>query len=140
MPTYNANMNRRSFVHTAAAALLLPAGTARALATLSAAQQTDFFFFDERFTEARRVAQAAGQVRSLTPVQSDVTAIWTSCLDAMIRRQPLTLSGVTTESFHFCLATLAREHAHVRSHCRRAGRDLHVWTLATRPGGKGRVS
>ena len=69
------------------------------------------FFFDERFAEARRLADEMCGATEPTPVQSDITAIWTDGLGRAGLTAPMTIKGVTTESFYFCLKILLADHA-----------------------------
>jgi len=123
-------VNRRNFIRAGASTLLLPVAMTSAYAAASAAG-SDYFFFDERFPRARVLAAAlAGRTRP-QPVHADVTDLWRTDLERACRRTSLTLRGVTTESFHFCLKILAGEHARVDTEIARVGRDLFLWTIET---------
>lgn len=91
----------------------------------------DKIFYDDRFAGARDIAARFDPRAIPTPVQSDVTRIWTDELWRLSGQRPLSLCGVTTESFHFCLARLLRSHARVETRIRRIGRDLHVWSITS---------
>lgn len=68
----------------------------------------------------------------LAPVRGDVTIWWTEGLNRLSQRAPLSLRGVTTESFYFCLKTLLQSHAGVDAEVRRVSRDLYAWSVRTR--------
>ena len=59
--------------------------------------------------------------------------MWTNWLDRTTRKRPLTMQGVTTGSFHFCLRVLVSEHAHLDEQVLRLDRDLLAWTMRTTP-------
>jgi hypothetical protein len=127
-------MKRRSFVQAGMSALLLPGAVmipaSVGVARLSALDE-DHFFFDERFAEARRLARELRGRATPIPVQGDVTPVWIGGLDRASLSAPMTLGGVTTESFHFCLKILLGDHARVDTQVRRVDRDLHLWTMRT---------
>jgi hypothetical protein len=138
----SAPMNRRRFVQVGVSSLLIPcagivvareSGNPRSMAP-------DQFFFDDRFAEARRLAQERSGTSVPTPVQGDVTGFWTGGLASASLAKPLTLMGVTTESFYFCLKTLLVDHARVDAQVRRVDRDLHLWTIRTDNHKKGTMS
>ena len=91
----------------------------------------DYFFFDERFAEARRLAGELSGITELTPVQGDVTGTWTAGLGRASLTAPMTMKGVTTESFYFCLKILLSDQARVAAQVSRIDRDLHLWTIRT---------
>ena len=91
----------------------------------------DYFFFDERFAEARRLAGELSGAIEPTPVQSDVTGTWTGGLGRASVAAPMTMKGVTTESFYFCLKILLSDHARVDAQVTRIDRDLHLWAMLT---------
>jgi len=127
-------MQRRSFIHAAAASVLLPAAAKPALAALAdASDRHDYIFFDERFAKAQRIVASWAASTRPTPVHSDVTALWNGGLDPVTRDHVLRLRGVTTQSFLFCLRVLATEHAHVDARVSRLDRYLFAWTLDTTP-------
>jgi hypothetical protein len=125
-------VNRRLFVQAGMSSLVLPN------AVISAADVPGrgwlacaYFFFDERFTEARRLAAELCGATEPTPVQSDITAIWTSGLGRAGLTAPMTMKGVTTESFHFCLKILLSDQVRVDAQVNRIDRDLYLWTMRT---------
>lgn len=91
----------------------------------------DYFFFDQRFAEARRLAGTLSGTTEPTPVDGDVTGIWTGELGRASLTVPLTLKGVTTDSFYFCLKILLADQSRVEAEVSRIGRDLHLWTIRT---------
>ena len=91
----------------------------------------DYFFFDERFAEARRLAGEMCGATEPTPVQSDITAIWTDGLGRAGLTAPMTMKGVTTESFYFCLKILLVDQVRADAQVSRIDRDLHLWTIRT---------
>ena len=112
----------------------------------------DYVFFDDRFAAAQRWARqlvftvdtiaavdtvdavdtvaAVDRIEPI-PVQGDVTGIWTNGLAQASRAAPLSLQGVTTESFHFCLRILLGDYARVGTRSQRLDRDLHAWSIRT---------
>ncbi len=125
-------MERRIFLKASAASAL----TAPALGGAGFAAEsigTDWFFYDERFAEAR--ATASGRARlgaKATPVTGDVTQVWRHRLNRMSQTRALSLSGVTTESFYFCLNTLLQSHATVTARAERVSKDLYAWRISTK--------
>jgi hypothetical protein len=91
----------------------------------------DYFFFDERFAQAWRLAEHLSGTTALTPVHGDITPIWTGGLGPATLTTPMTLQGVTTESFYFCLKILLGDQARVDAQVSRVDRDLHLWTIRT---------
>ena len=124
-------VNRRHFVQ--AGMLLLPTAVISAPAYVPGRGQPawDYFFFDERFAEARRLAGEMCGATEPTPVQSDITAIWTDGLGRAGLTAPMTIKGVTTESFYFCLKILLSDQVRVDAQVSRIDRDLHLWTIRT---------
>ena len=124
-------MNRRHFIQ--AASLLIPGGVTlgRTNAASAAQPAPDRVFFDERFPQARQLASSLVGEARLTPVQADITYVWNAWLSRACRQSPLTLRGVTTESFHFCLNVMVGDHVGVDTQIARVDRDLHLWTLRT---------
>jgi hypothetical protein len=126
-------MNRRQFVQAGASSLLLSAAVAASAdpRRRGRAARESFFFFDERFAEARRLAGELAGLAEWTPVQADVTSLWTGTLTRASLAAPLALRGVTTESFYFCLKVLLADQCRVDAQVRRIDRDLHLWTIRT---------
>lgn len=124
-------MNRRHFVQ--AGMLLLPTAMISAPANVPGLGQPawDYFFFDERFADARRLAAELSGATEPTPVQSDITPIWTGGLGRASLTAPMTMKGVTTESFHFCLKILLSDQVRVDAQVSRIDRDLYLWTIRT---------
>jgi len=121
-------INRRHFLQAAAAAPFIPHG----IAVAGAADSTfDSFFYDERFDEARRLAAQAAGRGTLTPVRGDVTELWNAELDRASSRSALTLRGVTTESFHFCLKIMLSSKTRIETTVTRVDRDLFRWVIRT---------
>jgi hypothetical protein len=92
---------------------------------------SDYFFFDDRFAEAHRVAGELSGITVPTPVQGDVTPTWVGGLSRASLAAPMMLRGVTTESFYFCLKILLLDQVPVAAQVRRFDRDLHLWTIRT---------
>jgi hypothetical protein len=128
-------MQRRHFIHAAMSSVVLPAAVkAQSLPALAALlRDHEYAFFDERFAQAQRAIGAWSAANRVIPVQGDVTPIWTSELDRTTRERRLTLQGVTTGSFHFCLRVLLSEHASLDEQMLRLDRNLVVWTLRSTP-------
>ena len=128
-------MKRRSFLKLSLVAALAAKGSPSAFAGAlgESATPSEKVFYDDRFADARCIASRLDARASLTPVQSDVTALWTGGLKNLSRQRPLSLQGVTTESFHFCLKTLLRSETRVETQIRRVGKDLHAWSIRTTP-------
>jgi hypothetical protein len=123
-------MNRRHFIKTAASSLLFSC----AVPAPSAAPDwtplpSDHFFYDDRFVEALQLACRMSPSGRLTPVQGDITGIWKAGLDREWARAPLTMRGVTTESFYFCLKVMTASKADVETSVARVGPDLFLWTI-----------
>ncbi len=131
-------MNRRHFVQSATSSLLIPSAV-RAVSGDPPSRDWvvwDYFFFDDRFAHARRLAGELSGITEPTPVQGDITGIWTGGLRQASRASPLALHGVTTESFYFCLKIMLGDHARVDAQVSRVDRDLHLWTIRTDNYGK----
>jgi hypothetical protein len=128
-------MKRRSFVQAGMSALLLPGAVmipaSVGVASSGSLDEEHFFFFDERFAEARRLARELSGRATPIPVHGDVTPVWIGGLERASPSAPMTLRGVTTESFHFCLKILLGDHARVDAQVCRVDRDLHLWTMRT---------
>ena len=126
-------MNRRHFVQAGMSSLLLPNAVMAVPpdAPSGGWPAWDYFFFDERFADARRLAGELSGTTELTPVQGDVTGIWTGGLERASLTAPMTMKGVTTESFYFCLKILLSDQARVDAQASRIDRDLHLWTIRT---------
>lgn len=128
-------MERRSFIQAAGLSLFIPAvaGFARAGGWTDEAALADCFFFDDRFLTARALAAGWSGPAAPTAIQGDVTRIWRTRLAHEYLLAPLTLSGVTTESFHFCLSVLLAEQAQIDTRITRIDRDLHLWAIRSEP-------
>jgi hypothetical protein len=137
-------MKRRHFVQAGLSALLLPNDVmpaAPAGFASSGALDEDQFFFDERFPAARRLARELSSRTTPIPVQGDITFVWTGGLARASLSAPMTLAGVTLESFYFCLRILLADRSRVDARVRRIDRDLHLWTMHTdNPFNSGTVS
>jgi hypothetical protein len=126
-------MNRRRLVQAGMSSLLLPNAVIAASpeAPSRGWPAWDYFFFDERFAEARRRAGELSGTTEPTPVQSDITPIWSGGLGRASLAAPMTLKGVTTESFYFCLKILLVDQGKVDARVSRIDRDLYLWTMHT---------
>jgi len=126
-------MNRRLFVQASVTSLFIPNAmiAASADAPVPDGLAWSYFFFDERFAEARRLAGKLSGTTEPTPVQGDITAIWTGELGRASLAAPMTMKGVTTESFYFCLKILLADQAKVEAQVSRIDRDLYFWTIRT---------
>lgn len=98
----------------------------RAVAALPA---PDYFFYDDRFPAARRLAARIAPDTRLTPVQGDLTAYWNAELARACAAAPRTFRGVTTESFYFCLRVMAGAPGRIAYSSTRVGRDLLLWRV-----------
>jgi hypothetical protein len=126
-------MNRRGLILAATSALFIPKAVMIAHASASATKSPgpDYFFCDERFAKARRLAAELSGCPVLTQVQGDITELWNSYLGRASRQSSLHMRGVTTESFYFCLKIMIGEHAHLNAQVSRVDRDLFLWTMRT---------
>lgn len=128
-------MKRRLFLQSSVSSALIAPSLARANSYQHDAGVTDRIFYDERFTEARVIAnRLAGQFADkgvLAPVNGDLTAPWVAELVSFATQGSLSLRGVTTESFYFCLKTLLQSHGVTATQIERVGRDLHAWEITT---------
>lgn len=124
-------MNRRGLILAATSALFIPKVVMVAHASASATKSPgpDFFFCDERFAKARRLAAELSGCTALTPVQGDITELWNSYLRRASRQSSLNMRGVTTESFYFCLKIMIGEHARLNAQVTRVDQDLFLWTM-----------
>ena len=89
----------------------------------------DYFFYDDRFREARELASKLSAACKLTPVQGDMTGIWNAGIRHECRCSPVTMQGVTTESFYFCLQGMVDSVAKIESQVMRVNRDLFEWKI-----------
>jgi hypothetical protein len=128
-------LTKRLFLKTALSSLAVSPGilTVSAHSSLHKENSLTYFFYDDRFSEAHKLAAEFAAPTRPTPVQGDVTPLWTDELNSLSRWSPLTLYGVTTESFHFCLKTLLRSQASVKSEIQRLSKDLYTWDIQTKP-------
>lgn len=125
------SISRRAFLEGASAITAIGVILPRAHSA-SPASGVEVFFFDERFAQARKLAERLVW-SDLTPVQADVTPIRKMALKRVAQSPSAIFRGITTESFHFCLSTLLREHTRIETHIERVHRDLYLWSLrATR--------
>lgn len=126
-------MKRRLFLKASAASALVPSALA-APGAAGAAQgdiEAHRFFYDPRFADARAIASIASG--DATPVDGDVTQVWTQGLKRLSQKRALALSGVTTESFYFCLKTLLQAEAQIDTRFDRVNTDLYIWSIRTDP-------
>jgi len=126
-------MNRRRFVQAGVSSLFLPGAviTASAAAPSRDSPAWDHVFFDERFAGAGRLARELSGTTEPTPVQGDITGIWTGGLGRASLTAPMALKGVTTQSFYFCLKIMLADHARVDTHVSRIDQDLYLWSIRT---------
>jgi DICT domain-containing protein len=124
-------MNRRLFVQAGVTSLFIPNALIAASAPSPDGLAWNYFFFDERFAEARRLAKKLSGTTEPTPVQGDITGIWTNELGRASLAAPMTMKGVTVESFYFCLRILLADQARVEAQVSRIDRDLYLWTIRT---------
>jgi hypothetical protein len=124
-------MQRRHFIRAAASSALLAAGVVPGAAPRTTTR--DYFFFDDRFANARRAAASRDAAHVRVAVQGDITQLWIHELEPLTRGGPLSLRGVTTESFLFCLRILSGEHADLDVRAARIDRNLIEWTVRTTP-------
>jgi hypothetical protein len=123
-------MDRRRFIGGVALTLFVPSASAPGRAAVEGRRdEFDYAFFDERFPHARALAHEFAAARITVAVQADITAIWNAGLGAAILARPLTLCGVTTESFFFCLNVMVGEQVSVDARVTRIGSNLRRWTL-----------
>jgi hypothetical protein len=90
-------------------------------------------FVDDRFPVARRAALTMTEAMPPIRVGSDVTGVWRNWLEEAALRDALTLEGITTESFHFCLKTLLEERVRVSGELWKIDRDVYRWVLHCAP-------
>lgn len=123
-------MNRRRFIRAALSSWFIPYAMTAASAAAKDVKpaRRDYFFFDERFAEAKRLASGLAGSSGLTAVQSDMTDVWNAGLSSACLAGA-TMQGVTTESFYFCLRIMAGEHARTKSRITRVDRNLYLWTI-----------
>ena len=120
-------MKRRHFIQAATASVIVP--TALAVTW----RKWDYVLFDERFEQARRVAALGSGSSRLIGVRSDVTAFWCGELDRRARHHCLSLRGVTTDAFLFCLRILLAEHANLQVQVSRLDLNLLSWSVHANP-------
>jgi hypothetical protein len=132
-------MKRRHFIQAAVSSVIIPHALvqadpwANARSIVTAPQwewgDADWFFHDARFPLARHLAMELSGSTALTPVQGDITDIWNAGLGRTCGQSRLTLHGVTTESFHFCLKIMASEQSFMETRVSRIDRDLFLWQI-----------
>jgi hypothetical protein len=128
-------MNRRDFLGSIMASLVLSAGALTLLAGRSLGSEAavpNGVFYDERFPQAARLAKRIAGPAQTIAVRGDVTPVWNQSLKSAGRHSPLLLAGVTTESFYFCLKNLLRTPAGAQLTSRRISRDLYAWSIYAR--------
>jgi len=124
-------ISRRSFLLQSSAVLAGGVTAAHAVAAHPACGAADFLYYDDRFAEAARLVRKLAVDLEPTAVQADITAVWNAGLCAASQISPLTLRGVTTDSFHFCLKVMLEERVGLESHVDRIDRDLRLWLIRT---------
>ena len=88
-------------------------------------------FVDERFSGAVVIARRIAPFQKLTPVNGDISLRWLEDHALVSPTRPLSLRGVTTESFYFCVKTLLQSRGLAHAHIERATNDLHLWEIET---------
>lgn len=131
-PARGEGMERRHFIQAAASSVLLPSLLAWPRLPPARADHV-YAFVDERFERARRVAAAWRESGRLIAVQGDITPFWRRGLERAAREKALSLRGITTESFRFCLSVLLSEHGVVDARVSRVDQDLLLWTMRSAP-------
>jgi hypothetical protein len=127
-------MKRRTFLKAASVPLVSLAAPEVAADVLGVSESAaSYLFYDERFREAEVLAAQFADPGALIPVQGDITSIWNHELSSVSRQAPMTMRGVTTESFCFCLEVMLQSHASVTSRIERINRDLFLWTVYSKP-------
>jgi len=128
-------MKRRLFLQSSVSSALVAPAFAHANPYQHDASTAGRLFYDERFAQARvianRLARQSADKGALAPVNGDLTAPWVGELRAAASHGALRLRGVTTESFYFCLKTMLQPHGVTATHIERVGRDLHAWEITT---------
>ena len=122
-------MNRRLFIGTALLPLTIPHGI---LAAGDSPVAADMAFFDPRFSESAPALGDWVQASATRAVNGDVTSAWNDGLGRLSGKLPLTLAGVTTESFYFCLQRLLQEKNSVTAESLRISRNLYAWVITSR--------
>ena len=124
-------MNRRTFIKTTLASLLIPCGIARteALCNNPGSIPPDYIFYDDRFNEARQFAEQMAFDSVITPVKGDMTGIWKAGLANECTHRPVMMQGITTESFYFCLQGMIRSVAKTHTNITRINRYLFLWDI-----------
>lgn len=125
-------MKRRTLIQAALSSLAIPMTAFGAAAGPATGRFNETrFYYDERFPKARRLAGQLSEPALTIPVTGDITPIWNAGLKHADSRSPLTLRGVTTESFHFCLKVLLQSRATVETEINRIDGDLYLWSIRT---------
>jgi len=124
-------MNRRFFIKSTFASLIIPSGFSFAADLLKKtdSKPSDYIFYDERFFEARQIAGKLSNTSPMIPVRGDITEIWNSGLNCACTQSHLMMRGVTTESFYFCLKVMVGSIAGMESQVIRINRDLFLWNI-----------
>lgn len=124
-------MNRRIFIKAAVTSLAVPGSVlaARTAPENGPLPTGDYCFYDERFGQARQLAETLSGATRLTPVTGDITGVWNAGLKRACRESSLTMDGVTTESFYFCLKVMVQSHADLETQVTRINHDLYRWTI-----------
>lgn len=95
----------------------------------------DYLFYDERFSFVRKAIQKQTtrlNSNRIIPTRGDVTDIWNHRLKQTGFDESLTLQGMTTESFLFCLERLLHTNHQVETTVQRVDRDIYVWSLTAK--------
>jgi len=110
---------------------LTPIAGSMSHCVLASELQPGLFFYDQRFDQA---ISAVSAIRDAIAVDADVTTVWQQAIRPELGSKSLSVRGLTTESFHFCLKTLISDHARVQSaSLERVSHDLYLWSIATQP-------
>ena len=124
-------MKRRLFLKSSALSALAAPTFAQNGFAAAPNEAASKVFYDARFAEARMLARRFSASGKLTPVTEGITAAWVKDFERQAAL-PLSLAGVTTESFFFCLKTLLQPCGFACARIERLGPDLHAWELRTK--------
>ena len=95
------------------------------------AQDLDYLFLDERYSDSASVAKQIKRVGKLVSVRGDVTPVWNNLLKSASQEQNLTLSGITGESFYFCLQRLLHSSSRLHAEIEKIDEDFYAWSIVT---------
>jgi len=128
-------MNRREFMK-----LVSISSSSSALYGLSAnaktlgGDQPDYLLFDARFQSASENLHGFSSSGKQIQVNGDVTDTWNNVLKTVVGENEVWISGITTESYYFCLSQLLDEHSDIEETAmQRYDHDLWVWSIRSKP-------